>query len=566
MNNEENQTITISTGGLRDRVFTFDAGHINISRRVDTGIVDTDPVFARLEREDTATLGDVPVEVERVEETPVEEPLAVLEEVEGPATYDETAESEEMGVSKECVYRYFRIASQREKHFEKRVYIFENGEVSTDHRKGLYIYRLFLGSVSCTASSFYSDSSEIYLKGEDDFCRDDKILQIERDHFDRVLKCLNFVNVEVKEFEIKEEVANNEELPKVSYVFTEEPNEDEIKEMISKVDLKTFNNIIRARILRDDGSVGKITNKWAENYLKDWAYAKYRFYKMFGNSLTLETTIEVEKDAREIEIEMNEIKGKFPLYAPIFDKISSYAVKDNIINSDNINYRFYEDKRVKSGMSFTKFISLYNNKDLDIEVSKIYQNKGKAHLTISINPIDYLTVSINKSGWQSCHNLFDGCYRNGPLSYMIDRTSLVAYRSNVNVEYLECGKKFEWNSKNWRQMIYVSEHNSAMVFSRQYPNENWQIAKAVRVLLENKVSEYFTNSANKWKVYNNVCDCDVEVEKDEWALLYNDVYEGYTHKVVKAKDDISTGRSTIIIGSEVVWEDEHLEDGEDSLW
>lgn len=333
----------------------------------------------------------------------------------------------------------------------------------------------------------------------------------------------------------KEEKEENE--PKIDYRFKDKPTEEDIKNMIELVDLDVFTKIIKSRLL-DEGyiEVGKFNRAWARKYLVEWAKAKYRFYKIFGNKLTIEKEVETEKTEEEFEQDIKILKLKFPLYAPIIKAVNQKVIENNEINVNYISGCLSEDSRVKNGMKFTKFMSLYGNKELDIEVSKLYQDKGKSNLVISINPIDYLTVSINKSGWHSCHNFFEGCYRNAGLSYMLDHTSLVGYSYNTTVKYNKI-QPFEWNSKKWRQMIYVSETTSAMVFSRQYPYSSSYLSKEARILLEETVSKFFS-SGNKWKLYSCQKNAKIEVYKNEGSPLYNDVENGYSHTVVKAKDDI----------------------------
>ena len=45
---------------------------------------------------------------------------------------------------------------------------------------------------------------------------------------------------------------------------------------------------------------------------------------------------------------------------------------------------------------------------------------------ISLNPYDYLTMSVGKS-WTSCHHIYTGGYKGGTLSYMLDKTSIITF-------------------------------------------------------------------------------------------------------------------------------------------
>lgn len=123
---------------------------------------------------------------------------------------------------------------------------------------------------------------------------------------------------------------------------------------------------------------------------------------------------------------------------------------------------------------------------------------------------------------------------------MVDDVSMVSYKSNGDVKYRINDVNFVWNSKNWRQMIYVSKENSSIIFSRQYPNESNNLARAVREMLEDIASDYF-EVENKWKVYSHVGSANIETDNE--YLLYNDVSEGFGHKVIKNKFDIDIDKN-----------------------
>ena len=79
--------------------------------------------------------------------------------------------------------------------------------------------------------------------------------------------------------------------------------------------------------------------------------------------------------------------------------------------------------------------------------------------------------------------------------------------------------------------------------TRQYPNESDNLAKAVREMFEDIASNYF-GVENKWKVYS--CVGSAEIETDNESLLYNDVREGFGHKVIKNKLDIDIDKNIMI--------------------
>lgn len=95
------------------------------------------------------------------------------------------------------------------------------------------------------------------------------------------------------------------------------------------------------------------------------------------------------------------------------------------------------------------------------------------HTVISINLIDYLTMSFGNS-WASCHTIdkknqrgmpgsYEGCYSSGTLSYALDSTSIVFY--TVDAKYN--GNEYYLEPKINRQMFHFGEDK--LVQGRLYP-------------------------------------------------------------------------------------------------
>lgn len=100
----------------------------------------------------------------------------------------------------------------------------------------------------------------------------------------------------------------------------------------------------------------------------------------------------------------------------------------------------------------------------------------KRHTVLSINPLDYLTMSFGNS-WASCHtidktnkrdmpNSYAGQYSSGTMSYMLDSTSMVLY--TVDGSYK--GDEY-WNEpKITRQMFHWGQEK--LIQGRLYPQDN----------------------------------------------------------------------------------------------
>ena len=117
----------------------------------------------------------------------------------------------------------------------------------------------------------------------------------------------------------------------------------------------------------------------------------------------------------------------------------------------------------------------------------------KMNFVISLNPLDYLTMSLGVS-WRSCHMIDGGMCQGGCLSYMLDKTSMVTYV----VDSLE-GNIHEI-PKLYRQMFHYSE--DMFMQNRLYPQAN-DGATNLYDKFRDIVTEEFSKLLkveNKWKV------------------------------------------------------------------
>ena len=87
----------------------------------------------------------------------------------------------------------------------------------------------------------------------------------------------------------------------------------------------------------------------------------------------------------------------------------------------------------------------------------------KLHFVISLNPLDYLTMSIGVN-WKSCHSIAGGGWKGGCLSYMLDNTSMITY---VVTDLME---PIHEMPKVYRQMFHYD--NGMFVQNRLYPQGN----------------------------------------------------------------------------------------------
>lgn len=176
------------------------------------------------------------------------------------------------------------------------------------------------------------------------------------------------------------------------------------------------------------------------------------------------------------------------------------------------------------------------------------------HTVLSINPLDYLTMSFGNS-WASCHtidkenrrggaNNYQGCYSSGTISYMLDQTSMVLY--TVDADY--SGDEF-WNQdKIIRQMFHWGEEK--LIQGRLYPQSNdghSDVYRPYREIVQKLVSEMW-DFPNRWTVSKGTAAAG------KYITSYGTNYQDYSHyddcTLSRVRD--SNNESYIIVGEEPI--------------
>ena len=356
------------------------------------------------------------------------------------------------------------------------------------------------------------------------------------------------------------------------------------KEMIKKVDIKKCKKLYAMSLNIKDCDI-----KGFEKLLEIWAENKLHLYKLLGEELKINKLLDYSKEDLKgfsqdavINITAEVMREKWIKFIKrVSDEIPYfYRLMDNTFDWASLARKFpmidygctrhYDDLFFKNEaqIPLSKAIHMLCKSDyIDTELSKFIQENSITKVTgnmyVSIDPFDYLTMSVNMSDWHSClslhkdlnsNSVYLGEYCSGIFSYLCDKVTMVAYRTNGQDE------KFSWSnrsfmaeSKNWRQLIYMQEDFEYFINSRQYPFNSEFLGKIVREMVEkqigkmgemNETSQNYQSNSRKWKVSRNnernrykVGD----VKDDEGiALQYNDVLHGreFTLTYKKKFDDL----------------------------
>lgn len=254
-----------------------------------------------------------------------------------------------------------------------------------------------------------------------------------------------------------------------------------------------------------------------KEYLKYWAESNKKLFHLLGGKLIYEVPYVSEKSDENVDYLVRQLLKKSE-----FKKISDFldSKNDNDINVSGY-YQFWSPECYKKnsieiyseikyknkdkGLKFqkgTKILKalqkllIYLNADDEImqafekfriDHSMIFNDKViRGTLCFSIHPLDFMTMSDNSNGWNSCMNWRNkGCYRVGTVEMMNSNNVVCVYLKNDKHNFIfdETKENCEWNNKIWRQLFYCTKE--IIVSGKSYPLYNEKITiDALRILRE----------------------------------------------------------------------------------
>ena len=218
--------------------------------------------------------------------------------------------------------------------------------------------------------------------------------------------------------------------------------------------------------------------------LKYWNTEKQRLFQMFGEQFILTKKVLLPDSAKKAK-EINKLVCNSRLYDKLtryFDffaedltitqRSENYYTILNLFSVDSLKNNRYcgKEKKVIVIPGTHKTLDIYPNskvsriiqklaviakveelyKDFSLEHSMILNDKGgeEVEMCLSIHPYDYMTMSDNDCGWNSCMSWKNyGEYRRGTVEMMNSPYVVVAYKRSSKGPH----------DKAWRQLFVVDE-------------------------------------------------------------------------------------------------------------
>ena len=305
-----------------------------------------------------------------------------------------------------------------------------------------------------------------------------------------------------------------------------------------------------------------------EDVLYYWEKNKSKYlYKLLGEELIYSRDITIQ---RSREILMNDMVDLIRTHSfttwlneatsyytdDIFDlrTESRFVVQDLILTRSLVENRYFGSRnlivftnpdfksiQVQEGCKPMKilkqiaenFDKLEEFEDFRIKHSRILSEKEFiGRLSLSIHPLDFMTMSDNDSDWSSCMSWRTcGSYRRGTVEMMNSPCVVVAYLSASKPMLLDRDSNFKWSNKKWRELFIVNENIITNV--KGYPYCSRELTTTVLEILK-ELAETNCNFTYDENRFFFECDGDESYDLDnltlsfETGVMYND-FDSATH-------------------------------------
>lgn len=318
-------------------------------------------------------------------------------------------------------------------------------------------------------------------------------------------------------------------------------------------------------------NVGNTHGKWCDidTLLQPWESAKSQYlYKLLGEKLQISKPISYSLPENEIKENLSSSLYNSQFYynyrkwcsdsnwevitetqrdfidlgylislSNLYDNTCGNILTKSIVVKKPDGHKFKIFPESKLMRILAKIASAYNIEGFEefrITHSRIIaEAEQTGTLTLSIHPLDYMTMSNNSNNWTSCMRwdyADPGDYCQGTVEMMNSPCVVEAYIESSS-NSLTLDSNFEWNSKRWRELFIVTKDVIAAIkgypeWDRKFETEvlDWLLE-----LTEKNLGWTYQKEKLTWRP-SDTHDVGFVTE-----YMYNDFC--FNHSIYKAKAD-----------------------------
>ena len=158
-------------------------------------------------------------------------------------------------------------------------------------------------------------------------------------------------------------------------------------------------------------------------------------------------------------------------------------------------------------------------------------------IVLSINPIDFITGSLNDYNWTSC-TAPSGAYAVTPIALYMDAFTIIAYIPSEKSEYIlfkEGDKHYTGSNKQMRRYIHFNSDYTGLIMNQTYPHQNPAFDSALIKIFEDLGFKLETEDNLKKNIINQV-DIDSYFVYDDLTTTDNRVLVMGEHQAYTVLD------------------------------
>ena len=253
--------------------------------------------------------------------------------------------------------------------------------------------------------------------------------------------------------------------------------------------------------------------KYSQNYPFDldttaivnkWEKIKAALKKILGGTRVRSSEpIELELDEKERRKLFEDFKNKLLAKDFFFEDCQDFmdfldnnykTFFENRVSYPLVHSEMKRDsKLIKSFKYFIKDDPVLLRFAQDLASEYIQRQKITGYLYLSIDLLDFLSLSENTYNWRSCHAL-DGDYRVGNLSYALDNKTIIAYIADEKETKLPCfPSSVTCHSKKWRMLFHLHPEEYFVYYGRQYPFFSYDLLEKTYIFFKSYLNKHFKN-------------------------------------------------------------------------
>lgn len=244
-----------------------------------------------------------------------------------------------------------------------------------------------------------------------------------------------------------------------------------------------------------------------DDVLRYWRQNKCSLFKLLGNNLIISKDIDITLPINAVTDELwKRIRNndKALRFFHLWERLIAGVLYDNrdidmnyweLLRKRSIAHNIYEGNtfyltkdngkkvKIQNGMKFMKLLKIFND-IYDFATKEEFEEFRLVHsqaltaakvsgtLSLSIHPLDYITMSDNDNDWRSCMSWTNaGEYRTGTVEMMNSPYVVIAYFTTRDKNEFYVSNIDIWNNKIWR-CLYIVDPQAIITEIHQYPYDS----------------------------------------------------------------------------------------------